>query len=96
MSSSGSSPEYDPVIKDSAKRDLKKLEKRNRQMAIQIVSAIDELRRNPRMTGTEKLSASGESYRFRVGDFRILFTIEDAARTFTISRVRDRKDVYRH
>jgi len=51
------------------------------------------LRENPRPHGYTKLEGGG--YRIRVGDYRIIYDINDAARTVTLLRVKHRKDVYR-
>jgi len=59
-----------------------------------IVSAITHLTENPRPPGTKKLTGR-EGYRVRVGDYRILYQIDDAAKVITIFRVMSRGDVYR-
>jgi mRNA interferase RelE/StbE len=52
------------------------------------------LTKEPRPAGGEKLSGE-EKYRIRQGDYRILFTIEDAERTVMIVKIGQRGDVYR-
>jgi mRNA interferase RelE/StbE len=42
-----------------------------------------------------KLSGALEGWRVRVGDYRILYQIDDEAQTVTIVRVRHRREVYR-
>ena len=59
-----------------------------------IQEQIDKLRENPRPDGAKKLK--GETgFRVRVGDYRILYEINDEVRTITIYRVKHRRDVYR-
>ena len=48
----------------------------------------------PRPIGAEKLSGE-EKYRVRQGDYRILFTIDDAERAVMIVKIGQRDDVYR-
>ena len=48
----------------------------------------------PRRRHVEKLEGRN-SYRLRVGDYRILFTIDDARKIVTIYRVRHRREAYR-
>jgi mRNA interferase RelE/StbE len=36
-----------------------------------------------------------DAYRLRVGNFRAIFIIDKAAKTFVISKISDRKDAYR-
>ncbi len=44
--------------------------------------------------GVRKLKAAG-GYRIRVGDYRILFIVDRAARLVRIGAIGHRKDVYR-
>jgi mRNA interferase RelE/StbE len=59
-----------------------------------INNAIALLAENPRPTGVKKLTAR-EGYRIRVGDYRILYQIDDADKLILIFRVAGRWDVYR-
>ncbi|MEI6186209.1 MAG: type II toxin-antitoxin system RelE/ParE family toxin [Dehalococcoidia bacterium] len=59
-----------------------------------INNAIAGLAGNPRPFGNRKLTAR-EGYRIRVGDYRILYRIEDVAKIVTVYRVMSRGDVYR-
>lgn len=52
------------------------------------------LSKNPRPRGCKKLT-DREGYRIRVGDYRILYTIDDKAKTIVIYRIKIRKDAYR-
>lgn len=51
------------------------------------------LEENPRPRGIKKLSGRDE-YRLRVGDYRILYTIDDENHTVTIIAVGHRREVY--
>ncbi len=42
----------------------------------------------------EKLAAQ-DAYRIRVGDYRVVFRIDDGSREVLITRVKHRRDVYR-
>ena len=64
------------------------------QIQDRINNAIAQLAENPRPTGCKKLS-DREGYRIRVGDYRILYHIDDAAKLVIIFRVAARGDVYR-
>lgn len=59
-----------------------------------IDKAILGLKIQPRPNGAIRLKGDRDSYRIRVGDYRILYTIEDAALQVIIVKVSDRKDVY--
>lgn len=55
---------------------------------------IARLAENPRPPGATKLTAR-DGYRIRVGDYRILYQIDDGAKAVIIYRVMARGDVYR-
>jgi mRNA interferase RelE/StbE len=52
------------------------------------------LAENPRPPGAKKLTAR-EGYRVRVGDYRVLYKVDDEAKAIIIFRVLPRGDVYR-
>jgi mRNA interferase RelE/StbE len=53
---------------------------------------IDQLATDPRPDGVKKLSDG--SYRIRVGDYRVLYQVQDAQLLIVVIRVRNRKDAY--
>jgi mRNA interferase RelE/StbE len=60
-----------------------------------IAQKIDALAIDPRPQGVEKLSGHDALYRVRVGDFRIIYEIQDRRVIVTILRIGNRRDVYR-
>jgi len=56
--------------------------------------AIWNLRQEPRPTGCQKLTGR-EGWRIRVGDYRVIYEIDDVQRTVTVLHVGHRRDVYR-
>jgi mRNA interferase RelE/StbE len=50
---------------------------------------------NPRPRGAERIRGTRGALRVRVGDYRILYTVDDAQQVVTIGRVGHRRDVYR-
>jgi len=73
----------------------KELEKLPRQMISKIVAAVDSLSLNPYPQGVRKLVSTENSYRIRVGDYRVLYNIVENKLIIEIIRVGHRKDVYR-
>jgi len=82
---------YSIEIKKSATKEMAKLPKIHLQ---RIVTKIQSLSTKPRPDGCKKLSAD-EKYRVRVGDYRILYQIEDKQLIIYVVKVRHRKEVYR-
>lgn len=76
----------------SAEKELRKLP---RQMIPKIVAAVDNLSSNPYPQGVRKLANTENSYRIRVGDYRVLYNIVENRLIIEIIRVGHRKDVYR-
>ena len=56
---------------------------------------IETLALNPRPTGCKKLSGAKDLWRLRVGDYRMVYKIDDARRIVDIAVIRHRRDVYR-
>lgn len=82
---------YQIQIKQSAEKELNALPARTRR---RIIERILQLENNPRRLGVEKLQGQ-EAYRLRVGNYRVLLTIDDTKKTVMIYAVGHRRDVYR-
>ncbi len=74
---------------------VKELEKLPRQMISKIVSAVDDLSKDPYPQGVRKLVGSERTYRIRVGDYRVIYDAFESRLIIEIIRVRHRKDAYR-
>jgi len=55
---------------------------------------IDGLATDPWPTGSKKLVGEIDLWRVRVGDFRIIYTIEDEVLVVHVVRIGNRRDVY--
>jgi mRNA interferase RelE/StbE len=82
---------YTVYLKPSAERALKKIAPPNRS---RIVTAIDNLRTNPRPSGATALQGESGVLRIRVGAYRILYTVQDAVLTVLVITIGHRRDVY--
>lgn len=82
---------YKIVLKKSAQRELKKL---NKLAYKQVRAAIDKLVTNPRPAASKKL-VNTPNYRLRVGDYRIIYLIEDNVLTILVIKIGHRREVYR-
>lgn len=71
---------------------IKELEKLPRQIIPKIVSAVDELSKDPFPRGVRKLAGSERTHHIRVGDYRVIYDIFESRLIIEIIRVRHRKD----
>ena len=84
-------PKYSLEIKSSAQRELDRLDE---ALFERIDRKIVALAENPRPSGCRKLKAFADQWRMRVGDWRVIYTIDDAKAVVNITRVAHRKEVY--
>jgi mRNA interferase RelE/StbE len=84
--------EYRVVFTRSARRELEGLDA---TVARRIISVIESLTAEPRPHGCVKLQGAADLWRIRVGDYRVVYLIDDGAQLIDIRVVRHRRDVYR-
>ena len=77
-------------IDDKAVKDLSKIDKTE---ASKILSKIEELEKYPNVPNLKKLHNFDPPYRLRVGNYRVLFDIENSI--VTVYKVKHRKESYR-
>ncbi|NDC39288.1 MAG: type II toxin-antitoxin system RelE/ParE family toxin [Proteobacteria bacterium] len=82
---------YKVTLKASVTKDFKRLD---RMAANRIMKAIELLQKDPSPHQCKKLVGSEHTYRIRVGDYRVIYTVHKQLREVEIQRVRHRKDVY--
>jgi mRNA interferase RelE/StbE len=82
---------YDIFLKRSAEQELLGLPAKIHDKAIE---GIISLKENPRPAGVIRLQGR-EGYRLRVGDYRILYLVDDREKKIEIFSVAHRKEVYR-
>jgi mRNA interferase RelE/StbE len=81
---------YRILLERTAERDLGRLSAETHD---RIIRAIQGLGRNPRPPGCRKLTGTENDWRIRVGDYRVVYDIDDAVRVVRVSRVRHRREV---
>jgi mRNA interferase RelE/StbE len=82
---------YAVFLKRSAEKELEILPQDIQQ---RIIKRLLSLKEDPRPLGVKKL-LGGERYRLRVGDYRVLYAIDDYRHLVEISAVGHRREVYR-
>jgi mRNA interferase RelE/StbE len=84
---------YEITFKQSAFKELQRLPS---AAVKKITVAIEGLADDPRPVGMKKLKDSSEDlYRIRVGDYRVIYVVNDVVRIVNIRRIGHRKDIYR-
>lgn len=79
-------------LERAAERDLKALPPAQFE---RLVGRIKGLADDPRPAGCRKIAGSENDWRIRVGDYRIIYEVDDAERVVRIMRVRLRDRAYR-
>ena len=88
----GSPPaEYDLRVHLTAAREYRRLQGPLRE---RVGRAIDALGSDPRPAGTVRLGGR-DDYRIRVGDYRVVYAVDDAERLVIVARIAHRREVYR-
>lgn len=83
---------YSYRLKDSARRSLDRL---NRDIQTRIVTKIRALQDDPRPSGSLKLAGSSGLYRIRIGDYRIIYAVDDHLHNIEVTIIAHRREVYR-
>jgi mRNA interferase RelE/StbE len=84
--------EYTITFARSARKELQSLDS---AIASRVLRRIETLVLTPRPVGILKLEGANDLWRIRVGDWRVVFRIDDRERLVDIVAVRHRREVYR-
>lgn len=85
-------PAYRIDIRPRARRALRQLDPRVRRTVAQ---AIDSLAIDPRPADVKALTGHHPYLRIRIGDYRVVYTVDDQAHVITIALAGHRREVYR-
>lgn len=83
---------YEVELERSAKRGLRRLSKDG---FVRVVAAIKGLAENPRPGGCRKIAGAAGDWRIRIGDYRVIYEIDDGAKVVRVMQVRHRGEAYR-
>lgn len=83
---------YRVELTRSAEKDLRRVD---RSRVASLYEAIERLGTDPRPHGSKKLVGAERTYRIRVGDYRIVYEIEDEVLVVLVIRVAHRREAYR-
>ncbi len=82
---------YELRLARSARKELESLPD---SALARVARAPDALSTEPRPRGCRKLRGTEHLWRVRVGDYRIIYFIDDRAHRLDVRAIRDRKDAY--
>jgi mRNA interferase RelE/StbE len=82
---------YTVAISNSAQKEIKNLEQ---GVVVRVIRSVHSLADEPRPPGCRKLVGAHNRRRVRVGDDRVIYTVDDAARVIEIVAVRHRSKAY--
>ncbi|MBC8463920.1 MAG: type II toxin-antitoxin system RelE/ParE family toxin [Deltaproteobacteria bacterium] len=85
--------DYKILVSKRAERGLDRITDNN--ILKRIVRKIDQLANNPRPSGVRKIMGSDIDYRIRMGDYRVIFQINDAQKVLEIRGIGHRKEIYK-
>ena len=84
--------DYTVLLRPSAERDRRNLPPEIRR---RITDALLSLETDPRPPGAAKLTGRSNRWRIRVGDYRLIYVIDDAPLQVLVVRIAHRREVYR-
>ncbi|MEX1193135.1 MAG: type II toxin-antitoxin system RelE/ParE family toxin [Brumimicrobium sp.] len=84
-------PSYTILLTKKAKKQLDKLKN---NIADPIIEAISNLAYEPRPNGSIKLKGR-DSYRIRIGNYRVIYEIQDEELIIDVIALGHRKDIYK-
>lgn len=83
---------YEIEWRPSARKEVRKLDPPVRR---RVIAAVESLASEPRPPGSVTLTDSPGWRRIRVGDYRVIYDVNDSALVVLVLRVGGRGDVYR-
>ena len=83
---------YEVLLERRAERDLKRLEAKEFHRITREIKALAE---NPRPPGCRKIAGSERDWRIRIGDYRVIYELDEEAKVVRVMRVRHRREAYR-
>jgi mRNA interferase RelE/StbE len=82
---------YSVELKVSARKELERLPAK---LIERIFPKLEGLASEPRPAGCKKLKGGQRDWRIRVGDYRVVYTIDDEKLLVSVMRIRHRSEVY--
>lgn len=84
---------YSITWKNSAKKELRRIPKKE---LLSILNEVEKLTSNPFPSSHKKIQGTNDTYRLKIGNYRVVYYLENDELIIEIIRVRHRKDVYKN
>jgi mRNA interferase RelE/StbE len=68
---------------------------RSASVVARVIPRIEALADPPRPVGSRKLQGENNLWRIRVGEYRVIYSVDDRRRLIDITAVRHRSEAYR-
>jgi len=82
---------YSVEVKPAARKELEALPD---SVLARVLQRMEAMRPSPRPAGCKKLRGYKDQWRVRVGDWRVVYIIDDDAKLVSITRIAHRREVY--
>ena len=82
---------YRVALTASADKELHSLPTK---VIARMMPRLENLAITPRPPGCKKLRGGDDEWRIRIGDYRIVYVIDDEAKTVDVTRIAHRREVY--
>ncbi|MCL5103305.1 MAG: type II toxin-antitoxin system RelE/ParE family toxin [Armatimonadetes bacterium] len=83
---------HEVFLERTARADLQRLP---REVVERIVRRMQSLAEEPRPAGCRKISGSRDDWRIRIGEYRVIYEVDDALKRVNVMRVKHRREAYR-
>ena len=83
---------YKIEFKRSADRDIRRIQA---DLIPRILEKVEALRDDPSPRQSLKLSGTEATYRLRVGDYRVIYSVDTETETIVVYYIRHRREAYR-
>jgi mRNA interferase RelE/StbE len=82
---------YAVELKPSARKELESLPD---TVLARVIRKLESLQHEPRPAGCKRLKGYKDSWRIRIGDWRVVYIVDDTAKLVSVTRVAHRREVY--
>lgn len=84
---------YAVTFKPSAAKELRKI---NRADQVRIAQKIQALASDPYPQGVKKIIGGDGEFRLRVGNYRVIYTVEDGRLIILVLAIGHRREIYKN